>query len=255
MDIPINQLKQALRDGRQQIGLWLALSDPASAEICAGAGFDWLLIDGEHTPHSLNSIAAQLRAIGGYPPTQAAARVPSSDPLLIKQYLDLGIQTLLVPMVESAEQAAAIVRACLYPPQGERGVGGGRAARWGHIPNYLYEANDQISIIVQIETRKGLDELDAIVQTDGVDGVFIGPADLAASLGHLGKPNHPEIQNEILDAIGRVRAAGKAPGILSRDPDLVRLSMERGALLVAVGLDAYLLAAQVRTLAKTYTGS
>lgn len=252
MDNPINYLKQALRDGQQQFGLWLGLNDPASAEICAGAGFDWLLIDGEHTPHSLNSIAAQLRAISGYPATQAAARVPSSDPLLLKQYLDLGIQTLLVPMVESAAQAASIVRACLYPPQGERGVGGGRAARWGHIPTYLHDANEQIAIIVQIETQAGLDELDAIVQTDGVDGVFIGPADLAASLGHLGKPH--EIQSEILDAVGRIRAAGKAPGILSRDPDLVRLSIEHGAQLVAVGLDAYLLAAQARALAKTYIG-
>lgn len=252
MDNPVNPLKQALLEGRPQFGLWLSLGDPSSAEICAGAGFDWLLIDGEHVPHSLQSVLAQVHAISGYPRTHAVARVPSSDPLVIKQYLDLGIQTLLVPMVESAEQAAAIVRACLYPPEGERGVGGGRAARWGHVPKYLHQANAQISIIVQVETRRGLEALDAIAETEGIDGVFIGPADLSASLGHLGQPGHPEMQREILGAIGRIRAAKKAPGILSRDPEMLRLSIAEGARLVAVGLDAYLLAAQARSLAQTY---
>lgn len=252
MDIPQNRLKQALRAQRRQIGLWLTLGDPTSAEICAGAGFDWLLIDGEHVPHSLSSVLAQLRATSGYPDTQAVARVPSADAVAIKQYLDLGVQTLLVPMVQSAAEAAAVVRATRYPPLGERGVGGARAARWGHIPNYVHEANEQIAVIVQVETRQAMDELDAIAATEGVDGVFIGPADLSASLGHLGRPDHPDVQREILDAITRIRAAGKAPGLLSRDPELLQLSLERGAQLVAVGLDASLLAAQARILAQTY---
>ena len=252
MNTPINGLKQALRENRAQIGLWLSLGDATSAEICAGAGFDWLLIDGEHVPHDAHSVLAQLRAIAAYPQTQAVARVPSSDPVLIKQYLDLGVQTLLVPMVESAAQAANVVRACRYPPAGNRGVGGARAARWGRFPNYLHEANDQIAVIVQVETRGGLAELDAIAGTEGVDGVFIGPADLAASLGQLGQPGHPDVQAATLAAFERIRAAGKAPGILSRDESLVRLYLERGALLVAVGLDAHLLAAHTRALAKTF---
>ena len=252
MSTPVNPLKQALREGRAQIGLWLSLGDATSAEICAGAGFDWLLIDGEHVPHDAHSVLAQLRAIGAYPRTQAVARVPSSDPVLIKQYLDLGVQTLLVPMVESAAQAASVVRACRYPPSGTRGVGGARAARWGRLPDYLHEANEQIAVIVQVETGAGLAELDAIAGAEGVDGVFIGPADLAASFGYLGQPGHAEVQAKILEAFDRIRAAGKAPGILSRDETLVRRYLERGALLVAVGLDAHLLAAHTRALAKTF---
>lgn len=252
MSTPINSLKKALREGCPQIGLWLSLGDATSAEICAGAGFDWLLIDGEHVPHDAHSVLAQLRAIAAYPQTQAVARVPSSDPLLIKQYLDLGVQTLLVPMVESAAQAASVVRACRYPPSGTRGVGGARAARWGRFPNYLHEANEQIAVIVQVETAEGLAELDAIAGTEGVDGVFIGPADLAASLGHLGQPGHAEVQARTLDAFDRIRAAGKAPGVLSRDENLIRLYLQHGALLVAVGLDAHLLAAHTRALAKTF---
>lgn len=249
---PINRFKQALRENRAQIGLWLTLGDATSAEICASSGFDWLLIDGEHVPHSAHSVLAQLRSIAAYPQTQAVARVPSSAPLLIKQYLDLGVQTLLVPMVESAAQAAAVVHACRYPPNGGRGVGGARAARWGHIPTYLHEANEQIAVVVQVETREGLAELDAIAATEGVDGVFIGPADLSASLGYLGQPGHPDVQSKILDSLDRIRAAGKAPGILTRDEALVRLYLERGALMVAVGLDAHLLAAHTRALANTY---
>lgn len=252
MQTPINTLKKALREGRPQIGLWLSLGDPTSAEICAGAGFDWLLIDGEHVAHDAHSVLAQLRAIAAYPRTQAAARVPSSDPVTIKQYLDLGVQTLLVPMVESASQAAGVVQACRYPPSGTRGIGGARAARWGRLPDYLSEANEQIAVIVQVETGEGLTQLDAIASIDGVDGVFIGPADLAASLGYPGQPGHPEVQARVMEAIERIRAAGRVPGILSRDEAVVRRSLEQGCLLVAVGLDAHLLAAHTSALAQTF---
>lgn len=252
MDLPVNRLKQALRDRQPQIGFWLSLGDPTSAEICAGAGFDWLLIDGEHTAHGAHSLLAQLRAIQGYPGTQAAARVPSADPVTIKQYLDLGVQTLLVPMIESAEQAKAVVRACRYPPAGERGVGGARAARWGQIPDYLHQANEQIAIVVQVETRAGLDQLDSIAGVEGVDGVFLGPADLAASLGWLGQPAHPQIKGIVLDAVKRIAAAGKAPGILTRDESFARSCLDHGALMVGVGLDAHLLAAQTQVIVRSF---
>lgn len=249
---PVNTFKQALREKRPQIGFWLTLGDSTSAEICASAGFDWLLVDGEHVPHSLHSVLDQLRSIAGYPGTHAIARVPSSDSSVIKQYLDLGVQTLLVPMVENAHEAASIVQACLYPPFGNRGVGGARAARWGHFPKYLHEANEQIAVIVQVESAQGLDNLDEIVQTAGIDGVFIGPADLSASLGYLGQPGHPEVQRLILDAITRISAAGKAAGILTRDPNLARQYLEHGALMVAVGLDAHLLATETRGLVNSF---
>lgn len=249
---PINPFKKALTEKRPQIGFWLTLGDPTSAEICASAGFDWLLIDGEHVPHSLSTVLEQARAIAAYPNTHAIARVPSSDPVVIKQYLDLGVQTLLVPMVESAEEARSIVKASLYPPAGDRGVGGARAARWGHFQKYLHEANEQISIVVQVESREGLQNLDEICQTDGIDGVFIGPADLSASLGYLGQPGHPEVQRLVMDALGRISATGKAPGILTRDPVLAQSYLKIGTLMVGVGLDAHLLAAETRKIVMSY---
>lgn len=252
MDTPINPLKLALRERRAQIGFWLALGDPASAEICAGAGFDWLLIDGEHSAHTPQTVLAQLRAIAGYPGTHAVARVPSSDPVTIKQYLDLGVQTLLVPMVESAEQAAAVVRACRYPPAGDRGVGGARAARWGRFPRYVHEADAQIAVIVQVESVTGMEQLEAITAVDGIDGVFLGPADLAASMGHLGQPTHPQVKASVVEAIRRIQHAGKAPGILTRDEAFARESLALGALMVAVGLDAHLLAASTRAIAQSF---
>lgn len=252
MDTPINPLKLALREQRPQIGFWLALGDPTSAEICAGAGFDWLLIDGEHSAHTVQTVLAQLRAVAGYPATHAVARVPSSDPTHIKQYLDLGAQSLLVPMVESAEQAEAVVRACRYPPAGDRGVGGARAARWGRFPRYLHQADAQVAVIVQVESVAGLAQLDAIAAVDGVDGVFMGPADLAASMGHLGQPTHPDVKAQIVESIRRIRAAGKAPGILTRDETFARECLALGALMVAVGLDAHLLAASTQAIARSF---
>jgi 4-hydroxy-2-oxoheptanedioate aldolase len=249
MRTPTNTFKQALRDRRVQIGFWLALGDAVSAEICAGAGFDWVLIDGEHAPIDLRGVLAQLQAIAGYPNTHAVARVPSDDPVAIKQYLDLGAQTLLVPMIESADEASAVVRACHYPPEGLRGVGGARAARWGRYGSYLREANAEVCVVVQVESRTGLADLDGIAATEGVDGVFIGSADLSASLGFPGQPGHAEVQAATTEAFARIRAAGKAPGILTQDETLARQYLEQGAVFVAVGLDAHLLARQTRALA------
>jgi 4-hydroxy-2-oxoheptanedioate aldolase len=256
MQTPPNTFKLALKNRQPQIGLWLGLANAYTAEICAGAGFDWLLIDGEHSPNDLQNLLAQLQAIAAYPGTHAIARVPVGDTALIKQYLDLGVQTLLVPMVDTPEQAAQLVSACRYPQDdgqgGVRGMAGGRASRWGRYPNYTKEANAQVSLLVQVETRTALANLDAIAATPGVDGVFIGPADLSASLGHVGNPGHPEVQAAIEDAIARILKAGKAPGILTADEALARRYLALGAVFVAVGLDTGILARQTSALAAKF---
>lgn len=256
MQTPINSFKRAIAEHRPQIGLWLGLADHYAAEICAGAGFDWLLIDGEHSPNDLRTILQQAQTIAAYPETHAVARVPMGHghvgQALIKQYLDLGIQTLLVPMVDTPEQAAEIVRSMRYPPDGVRGMGGARASRWGRYPSYYHEANDQVCLLVQVETREALDNLDAIAATDGVDGVFIGPADLSASLGHVGNPAHPEVQEAIASSIARIRKTGKAAGILTPDEALARKYLELGAAYVAVGIDTSLLARATASLAARF---
>ena len=256
MQTPTNPFKQALREQRTQIGLWLGLGGSTATEICAGAGFDWLLIDGEHAPFGVADVQAQAQVIAGYPATHAIARVPVADAVLIKQYLDTGVQTLLVPMVNSAEQAALCVSACRYPQDdgqgGIRGMAGARASRWGRIGDYASAANAQVCLLVQVETREALANLDAIANTPGVDGVFIGPADLSASLGYVGQPDHAVVQAAIEDAIRRIRQAGKAPGILCTDEAQARRFLALGALFVAVGLDTQILARQTSALAKRF---
>ena len=266
MQTPDNTFKIAIARRQPQIGLWLGLANAYSAEICAGAGFDWLLIDGEHAPNGLTDILAQLQAIAAYPGAHAIARVPVGEAALIKQYLDIGAQTLLVPMVDTAEQAAHLVRACRYPQDddhvnapggrgGIRGMAGARASRWGRYPNYAKEANDRVCLLVQAETRTALQNLDAIAATPGVDGVFIGPADLSASLGHVGDPNHPAVQAAIEDAIARILKAGKAPGILTSDEAQARHYLALGAVFVAVGLDTGILVRQTSALAAKFKDS
>lgn len=238
----INTFKARLKSGEPQIGLWLGLANSYCAELAANAGFDWLLIDGEHAPNDLRSLLAQLQAIAGYQ-SQPVIRPVVGDAALIKQVLDIGAQTLLVPMVESAEQARELVRAVTYPPKGIRGVGSAlaRASRWNSVHGYLDKADDEICLLVQIENKQGLENLDAIAEVEGVDGVFIGPADLSAAMGHRGNPGHPEVQAAIEDAIVRVRKAGKAAGILSADEKLARRYLELGATFVAVGVDTTVL--------------
>ena len=270
MQTPNNLFKHALAQKQAQIGLWLGLANAYTTEICAGAGFDWLLLDGEHAPNDTQSVLAQLQTIAAYPHSHAVARVPMGHghvgEMLIKQYLDLGVQSLLVPMVDTPEQAAAVVRAARYPqdtgtagdaatPGGIRGMGGARASRWGRYPNYPKEANAQICILVQAETQTALDNLDAIVATEGVDGVFIGPADLSASLGHVGNPGHPEVQAAIDDAVHRIIKGGKAAGILTTDNALARHYLALGATFVAVGLDGNLLVRATNQLAAEFKGS
>ncbi|WP_338498608.1 4-hydroxy-2-oxoheptanedioate aldolase [Pseudomonas sp. WP18] len=255
MDMPINTFKQRLKSGEAQIGLWLGLADAYCAELAANAGFDWLLIDGEHAPNDVRTLLGQLQAVAPYA-SQPVIRPVLGDTALIKQVLDLGVQTLLVPMVESAAQARELVRAIHYPPSGVRGVGSAlaRASRWNSIPGYLDKADEQMCLLVQIESREGLANLDAIASVDGVDGVFIGPADLSASMGFRGNPGHPDVQAAIEDAIARIRKAGKAAGILSADEKLARRYIELGAAFVAVGVDTTVLMRGLQSLASAFKG-
>jgi len=250
MQNPPNRFKAALKNGEVQIGLWLSLASSYSAELLAGAGFDWLLIDGEHAPNELNDMLGQLQAIAPYP-SHPVVRPVWNDPVRIKQILDIGAQTLLLPMVQTAEEAALAVAATRYPPHGIRGVGSAiaRASRWNRIEGYLKLAEEELCVLVQIETREGLNNLDAIAATPGVDGVFIGPADLSADMGYLGQPAHPEVQAAIEQAIVRIRAQGKAAGILMADEKLARHYIELGAQFVAVGVDSTVLARSAEALA------
>ncbi|CAM3643076.1 4-hydroxy-2-oxoheptanedioate aldolase [Polaromonas hydrogenivorans] len=253
MQTPDNLFKQALARGEAQIGLWQALADPYAAELCAGSGFDWLLLDGEHAPNDLRSLLGALQSVAAYP-THPVVRVPHGDAALIKQVLDIGATTLLVPMVESAEQATALVRAMRYPPQGVRGVGSAiaRSARWSRYPNYLHEANQRVCLLVQVESLAALQQIDAIAAVEGVDGVFIGPADLSASMGYLGQPAHPQVRAAIDQSIGRILHAGKAPGILCADEALARHYLALGARFVAVGVDTSLLVRATAALAAQF---
>ncbi len=249
----MNSFKQAITAGQRQIGLWQALANPYTAEICADAGFDWLLIDGEHAPNDLPLVLQQLQAVSASP-TEPVVRLPWGDPVLIKQYLDIGSRTLLIPMIESRAQAAKMVAACRYPPTGIRGVGSaiGRASRWNRTPNYLHNAEQDICLLLQIESVEGLNACDEIARTEGVDGVFVGPSDLAAALGHLGNPGHPDVQSAIFRAIDIIREAGKAAGILAADEQLAWKCLEAGASFVAVGTDVTILARGAEALARKF---
>lgn len=253
MPAPLNQFKQRLHAGERQIGLWLGLADPYAAELIAGAGFDWLVIDGEHAPNDLRSTLAQVQALSGFP-VSAVCRPPVGESWMIKQLLDIGCQTILVPMVETAEQAKELVRAVKYPPRGMRGVGAGlaRASRFNAIADYLVTADEQTCLLLQLETRAGLDQLEAIAAVEGVDGIFIGPADLAADMGYLGLPGHADVQARVEDAIGRIVMTGKAAGILTSDQQLARRYLELGATFVAVGSDIGLIGTAARQLAAAY---
>lgn len=253
MPAPVNILKQRLQQGAVLHGIWLGFADPYAAEIAATADFDWLLIDGEHAPNDIRSISAQLAAIGAHGPAPVV-RLRDDDPAAIKQALDIGAQNLLIPMVNSADQALRAYRATRYPPEGVRGVGSSlaRASRFSAIPDYLTTANDQICLILQIESAEGLANLDAILAVDGVDALFIGPSDLAADMGYLGQPNHPAVKAAVLDALARIRAAGKSAGVLSTEGDYINDCKAAGANFVGVGIDVTILASALRSLADHY---
>lgn len=253
MKNPTNTFKQALREGKPQIGLWLGLADGYVAELLASTGFDWLLIDGEHAPNGIRTVLSQLQAVAPYP-GHAIVRPVEAATALIKQYLDLGAQTLLVPMIENAEQARQVVSATRYPPQGVRGVGSAlaRASRWSQVDGYLQHADDELCVLVQVESAAALANVAEIAAVEGVDGVFIGPSDLSASMGHRGNPTHPDVQAAIDNAIAQVKAAGKAVGILCADRALARRYLELGVLFVAVGVDTTLLVRAARELSGAF---
>ncbi|WP_313620549.1 4-hydroxy-2-oxoheptanedioate aldolase [Achromobacter sp.] len=251
-----NSFKSALAAGQAQVGLWLSMADPYLAEVSATAGFDWLLIDGEHAPNDLRGTLAALQSVAPYR-SQPVVRVVAGETPLIKQMLDIGARNLLVPMVDTASQARAVVAATRYPPQGVRGVGSavGRASRWSAREDYLDVADDEVCLLVQAETVEALANLDAICDVPGVDGVFIGPADLAASMGYRGRPGHPEVQAAIEHAMQVIIAHGKAAGTLTSNPELARRYLMLGCTFVAVGVDVLLYANTARQLAASFLSS
>lgn len=241
MDLPINRFKAALKAGRQQIGIWCSIPDAGICEALAGCGFDWMMIDTEHGVIDVAKAQAMLQAAAPYP-THAAVRPGWNDAVEIKRLLDVGAQTILVPYVQNAAEAARAVAAVRYPPHGTRGVAGiTRASRFGVVADYTARANAEICLLVQAETAEALGHIEAIAAVDGVDGIFIGPADLAASMGHPGNPGHPEVRAAILDAIARIRAAGKPAGILSLDPEFLREAVAAGTTFTAVDVDSAIL--------------
>ncbi len=235
-------LGTALESGEMLLGCWLNMGSAAAAEMAGLAGFDWVLIDGEHAPYDVAAIMDQLRALEAFE-TAAVVRVPVGEDWVIKQVLDMGARNLLVPMVETAEQAAALVAATRYPPEGVRGLGANvaRVSGYGADADYVAGANRSITLVVQAESRRALENLEAIAAVEGIDGVFIGPADLAASMGYCGQVEAPEVQAAIRDAIGRIRAAGKAAGMLDFDPARVEGYRAAGLAMLALAGDVSLL--------------
>jgi 4-hydroxy-2-oxoheptanedioate aldolase len=253
LPMPQNHFKAALAAKQAQIGLWVGLGNATAAEALATTGYDWLLLDGEHAPNDPRSILDQLRAVAPYP-VHAVVRPVIGDVALIKQYLDVGAQTLLVPMIDTAEDAALMVQAMRYAPAGIRGMGAAlaRASRYNQVDNYLAQADAQMCLLVQAETTTAIANLEAIAATEGVDGVFFGPADLSASMGYPGQPGHPEVVKTMLDGIATVRKAGKAPGILMTDPVQAQRYLDAGALFVAVGVDTLVLVGAAQALAQRF---
>jgi 4-hydroxy-2-oxoheptanedioate aldolase len=252
MDLPRNAFKAALARGELQIGLWSSLCSPIVAEIIGHSGFDWILVDTEHSPNEPPAVLAQLQAMQAGTATPIV-RPAWNDPVLLKRLLDIGTQAVLVPFVQNAEEAEKAVAACRYPPAGIRGITvSGRGSRYGRVPDYLKRADAEICVLVQVETGEALSQIEAIASVDGVDGVFIGPADLSASLGHIGNPGHPDVQAAIKDAADRLTALGKPAGILTPSEADARRYIEWGYRFVAVGSDLGLLTKHADALAKTF---
>lgn len=239
--------------GRPLAGMWVCSGSPLVAELCAGAGLDWLLVDAEHSPNGLESVLAQVQAIHGYP-VSTVVRPPVNDTVLIKQYLDIGVQNLLVPMVHSVAEAETAVAATRYPPEGVRGVGSAlaRAARWNRVPDYLATAADTISVTVQIESVEAVEAVSDILAVDGVDAVFIGPADLSATMGLLGQQEHEEVRAAVEYCLEAARKAGKPAGVNAFNPDTAQHYLDRGASFILVGADVTLLARGSEALAARF---
>ncbi len=253
MEIPRNHFKAALREGRSQLGIWNSLCSNFSTEVIAGAGFDCIVIDMEHAPSEVFGVMSQLQAIAPYEGVSAIVRPPWNDPVIIKRVLDVGAQTLLIPYVQNVEEAKRAVAATRYPPGGFRGVAvATRANRWGRVKDYFKKVDDELCVIVQLETTVALEHLEEIAALDGIDCIFIGPSDLSASLGHLGNAQAPEVVAAIDAAFERVKRAGKAAGILMTVESEAKRYLEEGVQFVAVGSDVGLLARGSERLAATF---
>jgi 4-hydroxy-2-oxoheptanedioate aldolase len=252
MELARNNFKKAIAEGRVQIGLWSSLCSNIGAEVVADAGFDWILLDGEHSPNDVPSTMSQLQALNGGT-ASPIVRPAWNDAVMIKRILDIGAQSILVPYVQTANEARSAVAAVRYPPAGIRGVAAStRANHYGRVNNYLELADAEICLLVQVETRSALGELEAIAKVEGVDGVFIGPSDLAASLGHIGNPAHPEVQAALEDAVKRLKVVGKPAGILTLNEEEARRYIGWGYVFVAVGSDIGLLGRGADALAKKF---
>ena len=252
MDHPRNNFKHAIAKGQLQIGLWCSLCSNITAEIVAHSGYDWLLLDTEHSPNEVPDVLSQLQAVQTGT-ASAIVRPAWNDMVLIKRYLDIGAQTLLIPFVQNADEARAAVAATRYPPGGIRGItGSGRASRYGRVKDYLKNAGQEICVLVQVETKSALDQIEAIASVDGIDGVFIGPNDLAASFGHIGNWGHPEVQAALEDAVRRLKKIGKPAGILTPNEEEAKRFIAWGYTFVAVGADLGLLARGADGLAKRF---
>ncbi|MGB0854929.1 MAG: HpcH/HpaI aldolase family protein [Pikeienuella sp.] len=251
-----NRIKSRLAAGDTTYGIFLGLAHPLASEVSAPAGFDWLLIDGEHAPNDVTSIKAQMDVLVAHS-EDVFVRIRDRDPGHLKQLLDIGVRNFLVPVVDTVEQAEALVAAVRYPPGGVRGVGalGARATNFGRNPKYLTEANEGICLLVQIETRLGISNMDAILAVDGVDGIFFGPADLSADFGYIGQPGHPEVKAAVIEGCAKARAAGKAAGVMTLDDSLIEAYRDAGANFLSVGLDTNLLAKAADALAAKWVKS
>lgn len=248
-----NKFKAAIAAGHKQYGIWNGIPHTYAAEILAGAGFDWVLIDAEHGPFEMNQIIAQLQAMSRYP-VSSILRMRNADPVYMKPLLDAGVQSFIIPMVESAKTAELMVKAMRYPPAGTRGVGTAlaRAAQWNRVNDYFKLANDEMCLITQVESVKGVEALDDILKVDGVDVVFMGPADLAGSMGHLGNPGHPAVKAVVNECLQKIVASGKTAGVLTSSKDLIEDYTQKGARMIGVGLDTIILAKATKALAEHY---
>jgi len=250
----VNRWMERIGAGRPRFGMWLASGSSYVAEICAGSGIDWVLLDQEHAPNDLRTTLEQLQALAGYPDVDVLVRPPSADPVVIKRLLDIGAQNIIVPMIDDADEAGAAVAATRYPPAGIRGVGSAlaRASRWNRISDYLSTADSSVSLTVQVETVAGLTHLGDIADVDGVDAVFIGPADLAASMGKLGQPEHADVVSAIEAALATIVAHGKSAGVNAFNEKVARRYVDAGASFVLVGADVALLARGAEQLVERY---
>jgi 4-hydroxy-2-oxoheptanedioate aldolase len=252
MDLPRNAFKHAIAAGQLQIGLWCSLASNITAEIVSHSGFDWLLLDTEHSPNEVPDVLSQLQAAQAGT-ASCIVRPAWNDFVLIKRLLDIGAQTLLLPFVQNPEEAFDAVEATRYPPGGVRGItGSGRASRYGRVKDYLKNANSEICVLVQVETRAALNQIEKIALVEGVDGVFIGPNDLSASFGHIGNWGHPEVQAALQDAVTRLKKVGKPAGILTPNEEEAKRFIDWGYTFVAVGSDLGLLARGADALAKRF---